>query len=86
MVAENGTGHDFDFDLITIGAGSGGTRASRISSQQYGARVACVELPFAFVATDSEGGAGGTYVPACCFTLHLGSTRVGGRQALQKQA
>ena len=50
----------YDFDLVTIGAGSGGTRASRISAQHYGARVACVELPFGFIASDSIGGAGGT--------------------------
>ena len=33
---------DFDYDLITIGAGSGGVRASRVSAQM-GARVAVVE-------------------------------------------
>lgn len=60
MGADGGNSEDYEFDLITIGAGSGGTRASRISAQQYGAKVACVELPFAFVATDKEGGAGGT--------------------------
>ena len=60
MASAHGKDAEFDFDLITIGAGSGGTRASRISAQQYGAKVACVELPFAFVATDQEGGAGGT--------------------------
>src|SRR5215469_11150189 len=32
----------YDFDLITIGAGSGGVRASRIAAS-YGARVAVVE-------------------------------------------
>ena len=32
----------FDFDLITIGAGSGGVRASRLAGT-YGARVAIVE-------------------------------------------
>jgi glutathione reductase (NADPH) len=33
---------EYDFDLITIGAGSGGVRASRVAAQ-YGARVAIVE-------------------------------------------
>ena len=33
---------DFDYDLITIGAGSGGVRASRMSAS-FGARVAIVE-------------------------------------------
>ena len=32
----------FDFDLIVIGAGSGGVRASRISAG-HGARVAVIE-------------------------------------------
>src|SRR3546814_6147369 len=32
----------YDFDLITIGAGSGGVRASRLAGR-YGAKVAVVE-------------------------------------------
>ena len=51
-------GHEYD--LVTIGAGSGGTRASRISAQHYGAKVACIELPFGFISSDAIGGAGGT--------------------------
>jgi succinate dehydrogenase/fumarate reductase flavoprotein subunit len=51
---------DYEYDLVTLGAGSGGTRASRISAQHYGAKVACVELPFGFIASDKTGGAGGT--------------------------
>ena len=115
-------GEKYDFDLITIGAGSGGTRASRYTLHQdvlslaapccirnklrtlrslnpltvannpnystscaatcfhpgqncrppcrwsaanYGAKVAIVELPFAFVSDDKHGGAGGT-----CVALH----------------
>lgn len=50
----------FDYDLITIGAGSGGTRASRIAAQSYKAKVATIELPFDFIATETKGGAGGT--------------------------
>ena len=53
-------GTDYDYDLITIGAGSAGTRASRIAAQVYKAKVATVELPFAYRATETEGGAGGT--------------------------
>lgn len=34
---------DFDYDLITIGAGSGGVRASRFASVTYGAKVAVIE-------------------------------------------
>ena len=32
----------FDYDLFTIGAGSGGTRASRMAAQ-FGAKVAVAE-------------------------------------------
>ena len=51
--------HHYEFDLVTLGAGSGGTRASRFSAQKYGAKVACVELPFGFISSDQIGGAGG---------------------------
>ena len=50
----------FDFDLVTLGAGSGGVRASRFASQLYAAKVAVIELPFGFVSSDDVGGAGGT--------------------------
>ncbi len=33
----------FDYDLITIGAGSGGVRASRFATTRYGARAAVIE-------------------------------------------
>ena len=55
-----GSLENYEYDLVTIGAGSGGTRASRISAQHYGAKVACVELPFGFLSSDDIGGAGGT--------------------------
>ena len=60
---ENGNmqnGNTYEYDLVTIGAGSGGTRASRFSAQHYGAKVAIVELPFDIVGDDDHGGAGGT--------------------------
>jgi glutathione reductase (NADPH) len=50
----------FDFDLITIGAGSGGVRASRLSSG-YGGRVATVE----------ESRVGGTCVMRGCVPKKL---------------
>jgi len=53
-----------EFDLVCIGAGSGGVRASRFSAANYGAKVAIVELPFGFVSSESVGGAGGTCAPA----------------------
>lgn len=48
------------YDLVTLGAGSGGTRASRWSAQQYGVKVAVVEMPFDLISSDEKGGAGGT--------------------------
>jgi glutathione reductase (NADPH) len=36
------TGHRYDYDLITLGAGSGGVRASRLAAK-YGGRVAVIE-------------------------------------------
>ncbi|TCS60578.1 glutathione-disulfide reductase [Varunaivibrio sulfuroxidans] len=50
----------YDYDLITIGAGSGGVRASRMSAQ-YGARVAVVE----------ESRTGGTCVMRGCVPKKL---------------
>ena len=50
----------YEFDLVTIGAGSGGTRASRFAAQHHGAKVAVVELPFGLVSDEKTGGAGGT--------------------------
>lgn len=34
---------EYDYDLITIGGGSGGVRASRFSAQRYGKKVAVIE-------------------------------------------
>lgn len=34
---------EYDYDLITIGGGSGGVRASRFSAQRYGKKVAIIE-------------------------------------------
>jgi glutathione reductase (NADPH) len=46
-----------EYDLVTIGAGSGGVRASRFAAQYYNAKVAVIELPFGFVSSDDIGGA-----------------------------
>jgi glutathione reductase (NADPH) len=51
---------DFDFDLITIGAGSGGVRAARMSAN-HGARVAIME----------SGPLGGTCVNVGCIPKKL---------------
>lgn len=49
----------YDFDLFTIGAGSGGVRAARFAANN-GASVAICELPFSTVASETTGGVGGT--------------------------
>ena len=33
------TTDEFEYDLVTIGSGSGGVRASRVSAAMYGAKV-----------------------------------------------
>ncbi|CAA2975711.1 glutathione reductase, chloroplastic-like [Olea europaea var. sylvestris] len=60
----------YDFDLFTIGAGSGGVRASRFAAN-LGASVAICELPFATVSSDSTGGVGGTCVLRGCVPKKL---------------
>lgn len=57
--AETAMSNGYDYDLLVIGAGSGGVRASRFASS-YGAKTAIVELPFGLVSSDEVGGAGGT--------------------------
>uniref|UniRef100_A0A6N2KTJ0 Pyridine nucleotide-disulphide oxidoreductase dimerisation domain-containing protein n=1 Tax=Salix viminalis TaxID=40686 RepID=A0A6N2KTJ0_SALVM len=51
--AENGAeaSRHYDFDLFTIGAGSGGVRASRFAAN-FGASVAVCELPFSTVSSE----------------------------------
>ncbi|EYU46505.1 hypothetical protein ABFS82_04G036200 [Erythranthe guttata] len=60
----------YDYDLFTIGAGSGGVRASRFASN-FGAKVAVCELPFATISSDSAGGVGGTCVLRGCVPKKL---------------
>ncbi|KAL2535728.1 Glutathione reductase [Forsythia ovata] len=60
----------YDFDLFTIGAGSGGVRASRFAAN-FGASVAVCELPFATISSDSTGGVGGTCVLRGCVPKKL---------------
>jgi len=63
-------GEEYDFDLFTIGAGSGGVRGSRFASS-YGAKVAVCEMPFAAKASDTLGGVGGTCVIRGCVPKKL---------------
>eukprot|EP00927_Polykrikos_kofoidii_P049367 TRINITY_DN43432_c0_g1_i1.p1 TRINITY_DN43432_c0_g1~~TRINITY_DN43432_c0_g1_i1.p1 ORF type:complete len:588 (-),score=107.61 TRINITY_DN43432_c0_g1_i1:300-2063(-) len=65
-------GDGYDYDLFTIGGGSGGVRASRWSTTQYGAKVGLAELPFEIVSTkDTAGGLGGTCVIRGCVPKKL---------------
>ncbi|XP_027095734.2 glutathione reductase, chloroplastic [Coffea arabica] len=70
----NGAGSEpdrnYDFDLFTIGAGSGGVRASRFAAN-FGASVAVCELPFSTVSSDITGGVGGTCVLRGCVPKKL---------------
>ena len=61
----------YEYDLLTIGAGSGGVRCSRVSAGTFGARVGIVELPFGFVSGARTGGAGGTCVLRGCVPKKL---------------
>ncbi|PNW78971.1 hypothetical protein CHLRE_09g396252v5 [Chlamydomonas reinhardtii] len=68
--ASASAGEQFDFDLFTIGAGSGGVRGSRFASS-YGAKVAVCELPFDYISSDTKGGVGGTCVLRGCVPKKL---------------
>ncbi|KAK6940738.1 Pyridine nucleotide-disulfide oxidoreductase, dimerization domain [Dillenia turbinata] len=71
--ADSGSGAEprhYDFDLFTIGAGSGGVRASRFAAQ-FGAKVAICELPFSTIASETTGGVGGTCVLRGCIPKKL---------------
>eukprot|EP00892_Ulva_mutabilis_P007622 jgi/Ulvmu1/5231/UM022_0024.1 len=61
---------EYDYDMFTIGGGSGGVRASRMSSG-FGAKVACAELPFGYISSESSGGLGGTCVLRGCVPKKL---------------
>ena len=64
-VSSDVTQEPFDFDIFTIGAGSGGVRGSRFAAS-YGAKVAVCELPFDYISSEAKGGVGGTCVLRGC--------------------
>ncbi|XP_021898067.1 glutathione reductase, chloroplastic [Carica papaya] len=70
--SENGAepSRHYDFDLFTIGAGSGGVRASRFAAN-FGASVAVCELPFSTISSETAGGVGGTCVLRGCVPKKL---------------
>ncbi|XP_041005412.1 glutathione reductase, chloroplastic-like [Juglans microcarpa x Juglans regia] len=70
--SENGaeTARHYEFDLFTIGAGSGGVRASRYAANS-GASVAICELPFSTISSETTGGVGGTCVLRGCVPKKL---------------
>ena len=49
----------YDFNLFTIGASSGGVRASRFAAN-FDDSVAICELPFSTISYDTTEGVGGT--------------------------
>ncbi|KAG6658732.1 hypothetical protein CIPAW_04G182300 [Carya illinoinensis] len=55
----------YDFDLFTIGAGSGGVRASHFATN-FGASVAICELPFSTISFETTEGVGGMCVIRGC--------------------
>ena len=70
--SENGVDapRHYDFDLFTIGAGSGGVRASRFAAN-FSASVAVCELPFSTISSETTGGVGGTCVLRGCVPKKL---------------
>jgi len=62
----------YDYDLFTIGGGSGGVRGTRWAASQYGAKTALAELPFKIVSDKfNAGGLGGTCVIRGCVPKKL---------------
>ncbi len=68
--ASGSSSGEYDYDIFTIGAGSGGVRGSRVASG-YGAKVAVAELPFEWISSDTAGGVGGTCVLRGCVPKKL---------------
>mmetsp|Transcript_31804 Transcript_31804/g.38458 ORF Transcript_31804/g.38458 Transcript_31804/m.38458 type:complete len:484 (+) Transcript_31804:198-1649(+) len=60
----------YEYDLVTIGGGSGGVRASRTAAVA-GAKVALIELPFNNISSATTGGLGGTCVLRGCVPKKL---------------
>mmetsp|Transcript_6161 Transcript_6161/g.14306 ORF Transcript_6161/g.14306 Transcript_6161/m.14306 type:complete len:577 (+) Transcript_6161:59-1789(+) len=70
--ASSSADREYDYDLFTIGGGSGGVRGSRWAASQYGAKVAVAEMPFGIVSTKhTVGGLGGTCVIRGCVPKKL---------------
>jgi len=63
--------HEYDYDLVTIGGGSGGVRASRFAAVNAGKKVAVIELPFDPLSSATSGGLGGTCVIRGCVPKKL---------------
>mmetsp|Transcript_28753 Transcript_28753/g.39745 ORF Transcript_28753/g.39745 Transcript_28753/m.39745 type:complete len:481 (+) Transcript_28753:38-1480(+) len=61
----------YDYDLICIGGGSGGVRASRFAATNAGAKVAVIEMPYDPISSATKGGLGGTCVIRGCVPKKL---------------
>ncbi|KAL3141576.1 hypothetical protein ABBQ32_004819 [Trebouxia sp. C0010 RCD-2024] len=68
---QNGTTEEYDFDIFSIGGGTGGVRAARWSATNFGARSAVCEVPFDYIASETQGGLGGTCVLRGCVPKKL---------------
>eukprot|EP00882_Tetradesmus_deserticola_P000964 GHRQ01001045.1.p1 GENE.GHRQ01001045.1~~GHRQ01001045.1.p1 ORF type:complete len:615 (+),score=246.99 GHRQ01001045.1:169-2013(+) len=68
--AADANGSSCEYDAVVIGGGSAGVRAARTAAEN-GARVALVELPFAFLSSAEKGGVGGTCVLRGCVPKKL---------------
>ncbi|KAL0050748.1 hypothetical protein WJX82_006234 [Trebouxia sp. C0006] len=77
QVVANGTTSDkakteqYDYDFFSIGGGTGGVRAARWSAMNFGARTAVCEVPFDYIASETQGGLGGTCVLRGCVPKKL---------------
>lgn len=68
---QNDKAEQYDYDFFAIGGGTGGVRAARWSAMNYGARTAVCEVPFHYIASDEQGGLGGTCVLRGCVPKKL---------------
>ncbi|DBA77148.1 hypothetical protein WJX77_010382 [Trebouxia sp. C0004] len=69
--SDKGKTEQYDYDFFSIGGGTGGVRAARWSAMNFGARTAVCEVPFDYIASETQGGLGGTCVLRGCVPKKL---------------